>query len=54
MATSWAVSQKRFRVTMVSSFISPLIDCALIRLMTERLPSRFTARWIEAILLLSP
>ncbi len=54
MATSWAVSQKRLRVTMVSSLISPLIDCALIRLIIDRLPNRFTARWIEAILLLRP
>ena len=54
MATSWAVSQKRLRVTMVSSLISPLIDWALIRLITERLPSRFTARWIEVMRLARP
>ena len=41
-------------VTMVSSLISPLLDWALIRLTIERLPNRFTARWIEAILLLRP
>jgi hypothetical protein len=39
---------------MVSSLISPLIDWALIRLMIERLPSRFTARWIEPILFVRP
>ncbi|MNZ62302.1 hypothetical protein D3C78_804180 [compost metagenome] len=54
MATSWAVSQKRFRVTMVSSLISPLIDCALIRLITVLQPSRFTACWIEAMRLARP
>ncbi len=39
---------------MVSSLISPLIDWALIRLITERLPSRFTARWIEVMRLARP
>ena len=39
---------------MVSSLISPLIDWALIRLITESQPSRLTACWMEAMRLVRP